>query len=122
MTPSTTNVTTISIIQEYDKIDLLEKIIKHISNDFTLSVSKVETIVSKLIDFIIINDIDNIEHTSNILRHIIYDTKIVDIIIKISNSIGKNTHLSLTIKINKHSMKFIEIINNHNNLEFLHLF
>jgi len=113
------NMTTISIIREHDKICLLEKAIQNIPG--ILSTTEVESIVSNLIDSITINHETNIQYYSNLLRNNINDSKMVNIIIQLSEAIGKNLPLLLTIEVNKVSMKYINYITN-NNQNFLPLF
>ena len=113
------NMTTISIIREHDKICLLENAMKNIP--YLLSISEVESNVSNLIDSITINNENNIQHYTNLLRNNINDSKMFNIIIQLSEAIGKNLPLLLTFEVNKVSMKYINYITN-NNQNLLPLF
>ena len=113
------NMTTISIIREHDKICLLEGAIQNIPG--ILSVTEVESIVSNLIDSITVNNEINIQNYSNLLRNNINDSKMFNTIIQVSEAIGKNLPLLLSIEVNKVSMKYINYITN-NNQNFLPLF
>ena len=113
------NITTITLIREHDKICFLEGAIQNIPG--ILSITEVESIVSNLIDSITVNNEINIQHYSNLLRNKVNNSKMFNTIIQVSEAIGKNLPLLLSIEVNKVSMKYINYITN-NNQNFLPLF
>lgn len=82
------------IKREYDKICILENIIKN-NND--KCINEIETIISNLIDSIIDKQ-TNIQHFVNALKKHINQPNIIDIIVELSISIANQTPYQLTIK------------------------
>jgi len=83
------------IKREHDKICILENIIKN-NND--KCINEIETIISNLIDSIIIDKQTNIQHFVNTLKKHIIQPHILDIIVGLSISIANQTPYQLTIK------------------------
>ena len=83
------------IKREHDKICILENIIKN-NND--KCINEIETIISNLIDSIIIDKQTNIQHFVNALKKHINQPNIIDIIVELSISIANQTPYQLTIK------------------------
>ena len=87
------------IKREYDKICILENIIKNIKNNNDKCISEIETIISNLIDSIIIDKQHNVQHYVNALKQHINQPNILDIIIELSISIANQTPYQMTISI-----------------------
>ena len=83
------------IKREYDKICILENIIKNVNDK---CITDIETIISNLIDSIIIDKQTNIQHFVNALKKHINQPNIIDIIVELSISIANQTPYQLTIK------------------------
>ena len=83
------------IKREHDKICILENIIKNINDK---CISEIETIISNLIDSIIIDKQNNIPHYVNTLKKYINQPNILDIIVDLSISIAKQTPYQMSIK------------------------
>ena len=99
--------TTIFIVREYDKINLLET---YLTNN---NLEKCKTIISELIDFIIKQDNKNIVNNIILLKKYInepHPNKIITIK-KIVYSIAEETPFDLYININKNTIKYINYIN-----------
>ena len=86
------------IKREYDKICILENIIKNIKNNNDKCISEIETIISNLIDSIIIDKQNNIPHYVNTLKKYINQPNILDIIVDLSISIANQTPYQMSIK------------------------
>ena len=84
------------IKREHDKICILENIIK---NNNEKCITEIETIISNLIDSIIIDKQNNIQHFINALKQHINQPNILDIIIELSISIANQTPYQMTISI-----------------------
>ena len=84
------------IKREHDKICILENIIKNINDK---CISEIETIISNLIDSIIIDKQHNVQHYVNALKQHINQPNILDIIIELSISIANQTPYQMTISI-----------------------
>lgn len=98
------NTTTISIIRDYDKIDILEHIIKNLPITNTRAC---ETIISNLIDSISADNIQHIQMYTTSLHQSINDNSKVKDILLISTSIAKEKPLLLSININEQTNKYI---------------
>jgi len=86
------------IKREYDKICILENIIKNINDK---CISDIETIISNLIDSIIIDKQHNVQHYVNALKQYINQPNILDVIVELSISIANQTPYKLTIQNDK---------------------
>lgn len=106
------NITILCITREHDKICLLENIINYVSNIIFISIKEFETIVSNLIDSIILDQEDNIELYLNILKQHISEQELLNLIIDISFTIAKQKTFLLTIEDNDKTNKYINYINN----------
>ena len=84
------------IKREHDKICILENIIK---NNNEKCITEIETIISNLIDSIIIDKQHNVQHYVNALKQHINQPNILDIIIELSISIANQTPYQMTISI-----------------------
>ncbi len=109
------NTTIITVSREYDKLCLLEQILK----DNSLEI--LESIISQLIDAFISNNQCDINKYLEILKE--YNTEKIDIInaiIELSISIANNIPILFTIQVNEKTIKYIEYLNNkHDVLPFL---
>jgi len=106
------NIAIIYITREHDKICLLENIINYVGNIIFISIKEFETIVSNLIDSIILDQDDNIEFYLNILKQYISEQELLNLIVDISFAIAKQKPYLLTIKNNDKTNKYIKYINN----------
>jgi hypothetical protein len=109
------NTTTIYITREHDKICLLEKIIKYVTNNINIDPTiNLETIISNLIDAFALKEKDNINIYLNILTKTIVEQQILNIIIELSMSIAIfiQKPYALTIEVNNQTNKYIKYINN----------
>jgi hypothetical protein len=107
------NTTTIYITREHDKICLLEKIIKYVTNNINIEHTIIlETIISNLIDSFALKEEDNINIYLNILKNSIKEQEILDIIIELSIAISIQKPYALTIEVNNQTNKYIKYINN----------
>ena len=86
------------IKREHDKICILENIIK---NNNEKCITEIETIISNLIDSIIIDKQNNIQHFINALKQHINQPKILDIIIELSISIANQIPYQMSIQNDK---------------------
>ena len=86
------------IKREHDKICILENVIKNINDK---CINEIETIISNLIDSIIINKENNIQHFVNTLKKHIIQPHILDIIVELSISIANQTPYQMSIKNDK---------------------
>ena len=84
--------------REHDKICILENIIKNINDK---CINHIETIISNLIDSIIIDKENNVQHYVNALKQHINQPHILDIIVELSISIANQTPYQLTIQNDK---------------------
>ena len=84
------------IKREHDKICILENIIKNINDK---CINHIETIISNLIDSIIIDKENNVQHYVNALKQYINQPHILDIIVELSISIANQTPYQMTISI-----------------------
>ena len=109
------NITTIPITTEYDKICLLEQLIKYVSQDIE-STAIIETIFSNLIDSITSNQENDIQQYLNLLKDRINDIKILKLSLQLSISIAKNVPLLLTLEVNQNTIKYINLIENNNKI------
>ena len=109
------NITTIPITTEYDKICLLEQLIKYVSQDIE-STNIIETIFSNLIDSITSNQENDIQKYLNLLKGRINDIKILKLSLQLSISIAKNVPLLLTLEVNQNTTKYINLIENNNKI------
>jgi len=113
------NTTMISIISDYDKICILEKIIKYqVKND---SVRIVELIISNFIDSITKEE-NNTEMYLNLLKQNISESKLLNLVIELSISIAKNIPILLGFEVNQQNRKQINFIKHNNNHFILPLF
>jgi|688.fasta_scaffold2206685_1 hypothetical protein len=85
------------IKREHDKICILENIIKNINDK---CITKIETIISNLIDSIIDKQ-NNIQHYVNALKKYINQPDILNIIVDLSISIANQTPYQMFIKNDK---------------------
>jgi hypothetical protein len=88
----------ILVKREHDKISILENIIKNINEK---CITEIETIISNLIDLIIIDKENNIQHFVNTLKKYINQPNILDIIVDLSISIANQTPYQMSIKNDK---------------------
>ena len=109
------NITTIPITTEYDKICLLEQLIKYVSQDIE-STAIIETIFSNLIDSITSNQENDIQQYLNLLKDRINDIKILKLSLQLSISIAKIVPLLLTLEVNQNTIKYINLIENNNKI------
>ena len=109
------NITTIHITTEYDKICLLEQLIKYVSQDIE-STAIIETIFSNLIDSITSNQENDIQQYLNLLKDRINDIKILKLSLQLSISIAKIVPLLLTLEVNQNTIKYINLIENNNKI------
>lgn len=109
------NITTIPITTEYDKICLLEQLIKYVSQDIE-STNIIETIFSNLIDSITSNQENDIQQYLSLLKGRINDIKILKLSLQLSISIAKNVPLLLTLEVNQNTTKYINLIENNNKI------
>jgi len=109
------NITTIPITTEYDKICLLEQLIKYVSQD-NESTAIIETIFSNLIDSITSNQENDIQQYLNLLKDRINDIKILKLSLQLSISIAKIVPLLLTLEVNQNTIKYINLIENNNKI------
>ena len=86
------------IKREHDKICILENIIMN-NND--KCITQIETIISNLIDSIIIDKENNIQHFVNALKQYINQPKILEIIIELSISIANQIPYQMSIQNDK---------------------
>ncbi len=86
------------IKREHDKICILENVIKNINDK---CINEIETIISNLIDSIIINKENNIQHFVNTLKKHIIQPHILDIIVELSISIANQTPYQMSIQNDK---------------------
>jgi hypothetical protein len=107
------NTTTIYVTREHDKICLLEKIIKYVTNNINTELTiNLETIISNLIDAFALKDEDKINIYLNILKKNIDEQEILNIIIELSVAISLQKPYALTIEVNNQTNKYIKYINN----------
>jgi hypothetical protein len=107
------NTTTIYVTREHDKICLLEKIIKYVTNNINTELTiNLETIISNLIDAFALKDEDKINIYLNILTKTIDEQEILNIIIELSIAISIQKPYALTIEVNNQTNKYIKYINN----------
>ena len=86
------------IKREHDKICILENIIMN-NND--KCITQIETIISNLIDSIIIDKENNIQHFVNALKQYINQPKILEIIIELSISLANQIPYQMSIQNDK---------------------
>ena len=86
------------IKREHDKICILENIIMN-NND--KCITQIETIISNLIDSIIIDKENNIQHFVNALKQYINQPKILEIIVELSISIANQIPYQMSIQNDK---------------------
>ena len=102
------NTTSISITSDYDKICILEKIIKYqVKND---SIRIIELIISNFIDSITKEE-NNTEIHLNLLKQNIREPKLLNLVIELSISIAKNIPISFTVEVNQQNRKQIKYNN-----------
>ena len=107
------NTTTIYITREHDKICLLEKMIKYVTNNINIDPTiNLESIISNLIDAFALKEEDNINIYLNILKKTIDKQEILNIIIDLSIAISIQKPYALTIEVNNQTNKYIKYINN----------
>jgi hypothetical protein len=107
------NTTTIYITREHDKICLLEKMIKYVTNNINIDPTiNLESIISNLIDAFALKEEDNINIYLNILKKTIVKQEILNIIIDLSIAISIQKPYALTIEVNNQTNKYIKYINN----------
>ena len=101
--PSANTTETIIIVKEYDKLCILEKLL---NND-----TKLEKIVSNFIDYSIEKDNQNKLYCFNSIKDNIQDTKLFEIIIKLSTSIANDSTVELPISIFNNCDNIIKYVN-----------
>jgi hypothetical protein len=107
------NTTTIYITREHDKICLLEKMIKYVTNNINIEPTiNLEYIISNLIDAFALKEEDKINIYLNILTKTIDEQEILNIIIELSIAISIQKPYALTIEVNNQTNKYIKYINN----------
>lgn len=104
------NKTTITIHREHDKIELLEKLLHK------NGLKNMESLVSNLIDFMIVNNTEQINSTLNLLKSQVSDQNIFNIIINMCQCISKQTPLIFTIEVNHKNIKYINYINTYQDI------
>jgi hypothetical protein len=112
--------TFIYIKREHDKICLLEKIIIYITNtiSITTNANVFETIISNLIDSIILRQENNTQLYLDLLKETINEEQIINLITDLSISIANEQPYILTIEVNEQTNKYINYINNNYILPF----
>jgi hypothetical protein len=114
------NTTLIYIKREHDKICLLEKIITYITNtiSITTNANVFETIISNLIDSIILRQENNTQLYLDLLKETINEEQIINLITELSISIANQQPYMLKIEVNEQTNKYINYINNNYILPF----
>lgn len=120
MNTNNENTTLIYIKREHDKICLLEKIIIYITNtiSITTNANVFETIISNLIDSIILRQENNTQLYLDLLKETINEEQIINLITDLSISIANQQPYMLTIEVNEQTNKYINYINNNYILPF----
>jgi len=114
------NFTTLSIVREYDKLCILENIIKHQQHNND-SIRILESIISNFIDSMISNQENNRQLYLNLLNQYIHEPKILNFTIELCISIAKDIPTFITVEINQNNSKFINNFKK-NNMCILNLF
>jgi hypothetical protein len=100
------NTTIITVSREYDKLCLLEQILKD------NNLQPLEPIISQLIDALISNNQCDINKYLEILKeHDIEKIDVINAIIEFSISIANDFPILFTIQVNEKTKKYIEYIN-----------